>query len=242
MWANLYLQMDYFIRLTFILYILVLLGGCSDKQTEDRIRLCKGAGVSEQLVKECGRSWEDYNRIMLPVRERAEREEVESFNAALGALPSYSSSLHTYEKVAIEDLSKKYDELDLIEESEIPKHPLFQKHLRIEGTISYKPGNKDSQYDSPERITLEYEDRNDENNTWTLNADIESLKREERFFVREHCASLFEACQGEFFGVIDSVHIGQLQYLGLRIEYLKIRPREPNVQVKSEYGPSKLLK
>lgn len=225
MWASLYSQMYYFIRLTFILHILVLLGGCSDEQTKDRIRLCKGAGASEQLVKECGRSWEDYNRIMLPIRERTEREEVESFNTALRALPSPSISISTYEKVSIEELNKKYEGYDLIEESEIPKHPLFQKRLRIEATVAYHPANNDAQYASFERITLEHEDRDDANNTWTLNADINSLNREERFFVREHCAYLFEACQGEFFGVIDSVHIGQLQYLGLRIEYFKLRPR-----------------
>lgn len=195
---------------------LVLVAGCSDPQADMRAKLCKEAGVTTDLVKECKRSEVEYNRIMEPIRARQEREEIAVFNATLHALPSRIVPKDRYESISLEKLNKEHSGLDLIEESKMAQHVLFGKRFRVRGEIRYHPTDYENKLE--DHLSLM-----DETNGY-LNVDTESLSREERAFVRNQCN--FDACQGEFFGVMGVARRDQVQSLGLQIEYMKISPRE----------------
>jgi hypothetical protein len=213
------------IRIILIISCLSLINGCSDPQAKERARLCENAGVTADLVKECRRSWEDYNRIMEPISKQEEREGIAVFNAALSALPTHTIPKDRYDHISLEKLNKEYSGLESVEESEMPKHPLFGKRFRVQGRIGYHP--TDFKELMAEHVSFEAEDASDSRNTWSVEADLESLKREERAFIKNHCEYLFDGCHGQIFGVMGPVQRGQLQSLGLRIEYLDISQRGP---------------
>jgi len=160
---------------------------------------------------------------MEPIRARQEREEIAKFNAALDALPLRTIVKDQYESTTLEKLNKEHRDLDFIEESKMSKHPLFGKRFRVKGEVTYHPTDSENQFS--ERVALESSDSTDKNNMWSINADLETLNRAERAFVKNECRFLFEPCHGEFFGVIGPTQWGEVQYLGLQIEYMELSRR-----------------
>lgn len=195
---------------------LVLLVGCSDPQGEQRVAICKAAGVAGDLLKTCKRSWLEYNRIMEPISAQRDREEVAAFNEVLHALPSRTAPKEMYETISLEKLNKEDSDSDVIKESQIPLHPLFGKRFRVHGEIHYHPTDRENKMEG--YISLE-----DETNGF-FDVDIESLSREERAFIETECE--FDGCRGEFFGVMGVIHRDRLESLGLRIEYVQIDQRD----------------
>lgn len=206
---------------------LAFLVGCSDPQAEQRATICKGQGVTGDSSKACGRSQEEYKQIMGPIMAQQEREEVAAFNAGLQTLPSRIIPKDRYEAISLEDLKSKHKccFLDFTDATKAPKHPLFGKRYRIKGRISFSPTDFESKM--VESLSLEVQDHANRENIW-LDVDIESLSREERALIRAQCkaVSLFDDCAGEFFGVIGRVKSGDLEVIGLQIEYLEMIPRE----------------
>lgn len=205
-----------------------LLVWCSDPQADQRARFCKRAGMKPEVVRECGRSQEDFNRIMEPIRARQHREEGADFNAALQAVPLRSIPKDRYETISLEVLNSKHHccMLDYTDATEAPKHPLFGKHFIVDANIMYFPTDFDTR--DTEHIGLEMQDAVHEKNTWHLDADFESLSREERAFIRSQCKVPYtpDGCAGQFFGVIGRIERGNLEVLGLQIEYLMLSPRD----------------
>lgn len=176
--------------------------------------------MKPEVVRECRRSQEDFNRIMEPIRARQHREEGADFNAALQA--------DRYETISLEVLNLKHHccMLDYTDATEAPEHPLFGKHFVVDAHIMYFPTDFDAR--DTEHIGLEMQDAVDHKNTWHLDADFESLSREERAFIRSQCKVPYTpyGCAGQFFGVIGRIERGNLEVLGLQIEYLMLRPRD----------------
>lgn len=166
---------------------------------------------------------------MKPIRVQREREEDTAFNTALLTLPSRSIPKDRYETVSLEVLKKnKCCFLDYTTAIEAPKHPLFGKRFVVHGRIIYFP--TDLEEKGVEHQWLELRDATNQKDTWQLEADLGSLRREERALIRANCA--FAHCVGEFFGVIDrleksgELEAHGLQSLGLQIEYMELSPRE----------------
>lgn len=201
---------------------LALLAGCSDPEADQRATLCKGAGVTQDLLKACKRSWEEYNRIMEPIRARREREDIAAFNASLHALPSRTIPKDRYDALSLIELSKELDHLYLNEESKWSKHPLFGKRLRMDAKVQFHPTNFEDKLS--EHTTLR---KDDAKTTWQIEADTESLSREERAFIKDQCEYLLEACHAEIYGLIGVVTRDQLPSPGVQIEYMEISPRDP---------------
>lgn len=157
---------------------------------------------------------------------RQERKEIAEFNAALQSLPSRNIPENRYKGISPETLNKEQSGLGSSEESKTPTHRLFGKRFRVKGVVGYHPINFKNEL--PERVSLESWDANDPKNTWGLEADLESLGREERAFIRNQCEYLsLNSCPGEFFGVIGIIRRGEfLESLGMQIEYIELSPRE----------------
>lgn len=203
---------------------LIMLGGCSDPQAEQRAKICKGAGVTGELLKACRGSWKEYNRIMEPIRSQREKNEMQEFYRALKALPERTIPKDRYETVSLEKLNKEHGDLDLLEESKMSKHALFGKRFKVEGRIVYHPTDFEAKLD--QRFFLEKKDASDHMNTWSVAADLESLGREERAFIKTHCEYLLDDCQGEFWGTIGPIEGDGFRSLGLQIEYMEIILRD----------------
>ena len=167
---------------------------------------------------------------MEPIRARQSREEVADFNAALQAVPLRSIPKDRYETIALDVLNSKHHccILDYTDPTEAPKHPLFGKHFVVDAKIMYFPTDFDAR--DEEHIWLEMQDTVDHKTAWHLDADFESLNREERSIIRSQCKVPYtlDGCVGQFFGVIGRIQRGKLKVLGLQIEYMKLSPREPN--------------
>jgi len=198
---------------------LALLAGCSDPEADQRASLCKGWGVTGDELKACTSSDEGYRRIMEPIRAR----QVAAFNADLRALPSRNIPKERYETVSLEILKKHNCCFgDFTDAIEAPKHPLFVKRFVVQGRIVYHPTDFEEKMN--EHQWLELRDATNQKDT-LLEADLESLSREERALIRASCA--FNDCIGEFIGVIGRlVKAGGLEFLGLQIEYMELSPRE----------------
>jgi hypothetical protein len=181
-------------------------------------------------LKACTSTDEGYERIMGPIRAQHEREQVAAFNAALRALPSRSIPKDRYETVSLEVLKKNKCCLnDYTDAIEAPKHPLFGKRFVVQGRIVYFP--RDLEEKMEEHQWLELRDATNQEDTWQLEVDLESLSRAERSLIRANCA--FAHCVGEFYGVIGQVEKGGalevlhgLQARGLQIEYMELSPWE----------------
>lgn len=211
-------------------FIFTFLAGCSDPRADQRAQLCKGAGLSADVVQECRRSQEDYNRIMEPIRARQAHKEAEVFNAAVNALPSSTVQESKYQRISIEELNNRHQccFLTFTDARGATEHPLFGKRYSVFGKIRYH--EKDSEGKPNDSISIEASDNRDRLNTWHLDADIESLDREERTLIRSHCVFLytFDDCTDEFFGVIGRIERGAVEVLGLQVEHMRLMPRRPN--------------
>jgi len=194
-----------------------------------RAKNCERAGVTVQALKACKETEEGYKRVMEPIWAQEEREEIAVFNAALRALPARSIPKDRYEPISLEVLNSKYKccFLEFTDATESPKHALFGKRFVVQGMIVYFPTDLKEQQE--DHIWLQMQDAVDEKNTWHLDADVESLKRQERTFIKSQCKVpfTFDGCPGQFFGVIERVQHGELEVLGLQIEYMTLSPREP---------------
>lgn len=144
---------------------------------------------------------------MEPIRARQSREEVADFNAALQAVPLRSIPKDRYETIALDVLNSKHHccILDYTDPTEAPKHPLFGKHFVVDAKIMYFPTDFDAR--DEEHIWLEMQDTVDRKTTWHLDADFESLNREERSIIRSQCKVPYtlDGCVGQFFGVIGRI-------------------------------------
>jgi hypothetical protein len=194
---------------------------CSDPQAENRARLCKGAGVSADLIKECRQSGEDYKRIMEPITAQRERLEIAEFNKTLKSLPTRSFNKDQYETTSLVELSKVLDRLTLGEETRWNEHHPFGRRLKVHGELRFHATDFENKL--AEHTTLSQEDLQ---TSWQIEADLESLTREERGFVRTMCGFLSDPCVGEFFGLIEIVTRDKLPTPGLQIEYMEIKPRK----------------
>lgn len=213
-------------HITAIICALALFAGCSDPQADFRARICKEAGVDEESVKMCKSSPDEFDRVMEPITAKAKREEVASFNDALGKLPSRSILENRYQTVSLVELSKEIDKLhDLdLDESKRAIHPLYGKHFKTQATVNFQPIDFDNRL--PEQTTLTLDDST---TTWLVGADTDSLSREEKAFIKGRCSYLFEACHAEVFGSIGAITRGPLTLIGMQIEYIKIHSREQKV-------------
>ncbi len=213
-------------QMIFAFSCLMVVMGCdsSDGQAILYAKSCQEAGVTGDELKACTSSNEGYRRVMEPITARHEREEVLVFNTSLRALPSRSIPKERYEIVSLEVL-KKYKCCfgDFTDAVEAPRHPLFGKRLVVQGRIVYLPTDYENKND--EHQWLELQDSTKQEFTWQLEADLESLSREERAYIRANCA--IDDCTGKFYGVIGRLLKARgLEVLGLQIEHIELSPRE----------------
>lgn len=206
----------------------VVVMGCdgSDGMIKNRTKLraqsCQQAGVTGDELKTCISTDQGYRRIMEPIWARQEREEIAAFNAALHALPSLTIPKERYEMTSLIELSKELDRLEMTDVSKWSKHPLFGKRFRMDAEVQFHPTDFESKL--LEHTTLS---KSDATSTWQVEADTESLSREERTFVKDQCEPLFEACHGEIYGLIGIITRDHMPALGIQIEHMEITPREP---------------
>lgn len=207
-------------RVIMTIFCLACLWGCSDPQAKDRARLCEGAGVAVDLVKECRRSWEDYNRIMKPIAERLEHEEITAFNLALRALPPRAIPKARYESTSLAELSKALEPIEMSEVSNWTKHPIFGRQFRVNAVLQFHATDFESRLS--EHTSLGQRDANDASQ---IEVDTESLSREERAFAKTQCDYVLQECHGEVFGVVGVVTRDQIPHIGLQLEHMEIKPR-----------------
>jgi hypothetical protein len=189
-----------------------------------RVRNCQQAGVTGDELKVCSSTDDGYKRIMEPIRARREGEEAAAYNKAIQALPSRTIPKDRYESISLEVLKKNKCCIgEFTDAIEAPKHTLYGKRLSVKGRMVYFPPDYENKSD--EHQWLELQDTTSQKDAWQLEADIESLSREERAHIRANCH--FDDCSGKFYGVIGRlVKTRGLEVLGLQVEHIELSPRE----------------
>ncbi len=199
-----------------------LVEGCKELRTKN----CERAGATGAALKACRDTEQGYNRLMEPIWANQDREEIAEFNAALRSLPARTIPEAQYQTISLKELDNELEKLEMIEDSKWSKHPLFRKRFRVEGEIEFHPTNFESKL--AEHITLGMtEVLNGSTDFWQIEANAESLSKQERAFIKNQCISILEFCRSEVFGVIGVPTRDQVASPGLQIEYMKISPREP---------------
>ena len=159
--------------------------GCSDPEADYRARICKEEGVPEVSIQACKLSRDEFSRIMEPIRVRQEQEFTALFNTAVSLLQTRKIPKDQYVDVSFMQLSSDVDQLHQLEESKWLQHPLFGKHIRIKAWIKFSPIDlEESRLFESTRLWIE--------DSAPVDADIESLSREERAFIKNQCLYLLE--------------------------------------------------
>jgi hypothetical protein len=166
---------------------------------------CQEAGVTGNALKACTDTEEGYRQIMESIHVTHESER--------------SLFKGRYERVSLDVLREgECCFAHFTDATDAPKHPLYGKRLMLEGHIVYIPLNHERRENAHQWL-----DVRDATHVTTgqVDADIESLSREERAHIRANCAGI--ACNGRFYGVIERIEAGEgPEVLGLQIEYMEL--------------------
>jgi hypothetical protein len=200
----------------FILSCLLLLIGCEasegkiKSEAQLRDKSCQEAGVTGNELKACTSTEEGYRQVMESITARYEGERL-----------ARSLSKDRYEAVSLDVLRESGCCFShFTDATDAPKHPLFGKRLMMAGHIVYIPINHEEKKDAHQ--WLEVRDAT-HLTPGQVDADIESLNREERAHIRAHCTGA--ACTGKFYGVIGRIEEARgLEVLGLHIEHMELNP------------------
>ena len=203
--------------------------GCSDQEAQRRESTCKNLGVTEEIdLKACRRSVEEKNRVIRPLLEVRRKNDLIRYNDQVpkfNALPLEREEDRRYVEMTIEEMNRQHHccSLKFINDSEAKNHALYGKRFVVEGVLKWWPRDQGAD----ERFSLEERDRSDAKNTWVIDADIESLPRNQRNFLRSNCNAFFSECKARAFGIIgvlDRRISEETGILGMQIERVQLLP------------------
>ena len=201
--------------------------------------MCKKWGYSdEQSLERCRKSEQHAEEVVSPKVAQAMLRAINSFKKQLGEIRAHKTIAESadYRPASINDIARATGGA-FPSISADANFPLKGQHFKIIGRIVTNipsPEDKDSgSSDEPQWKPRTYQlvgemPKEQKAEIPIINLDIESLNRDERQFIQDHCEMLsFTACNAEIFGRVD--HTSQkdgtdLDYRGIVVEQADIQP------------------
>lgn len=218
------------------LMALLLGGGCSDPEADQREGICRIWQVPKDEIAECRRSQESFNAVLRPRQINRFLRVAAAYNADLAVLPPPRSATldRVYAPVALAELASRVGYTSLVSQREAKRTGTVGSRVRVQGAVfSLDGGQGDGSSLSWSIGPVDpYEGKTLVDGVPTpgpmIRADIENLDRPQRDFLRAYCRyDIYQRCAATIYatvGVMDAIPGTDMGFLGLYVDALRIEP------------------